>query len=383
MKYVNRVVGKDGVERLYFRKAGAPSVRLQAAWGSPELEREVAGLLVAATPEPAPATLRAALRAYELQSADFKSLGAGTQYEYRLILKELEEDFGELQVSRFRPDYLLRLRNTWAARGHRAAAMRLLLLRHALLPAIIQGKIGDGDPFTLIPAVPKPRDTGEPHTIWPESVVQIVVEGAVAEGRFGLARGVAIGRYAGARRGDIVKITKAARKAGRFTFRSGKRGVLVDMPEDPALTAVLNNTPAAQDSLILAYNLSGRAYTEDGFGQELAKLLERLEKAGKLENASDYTAHGLRHTFGVEIALAGCTDAQGAALMGHKSPNTFAIYRRQADRIRMATDAAAKVAQFRERTGNADVQNALQNLCKIVPAKAPKGRGKSASKARD
>jgi hypothetical protein len=205
------------------------------------------------------------------------------------------------------------------------------------------------------------------------------MEAALSSGRVGLARGVAIGRYAGARRDDIVRLTKAARKHGRFAFLSGKRRVQVSMTEDPALAAVLDNTPCP--GLVLAYNLSGSSYTADGFALELRKLVRALHKAGKIDSDA-YDVHGLRHTFGVELALAGATDAEGAAKMGHGSPHSFATYRRQADRIRLSDAADEKIATLRERTSNGGLQNKLQNICKTEPAKRATARGKSAARSR-
>jgi hypothetical protein len=98
------------------------------------------------------------LRAYELDSADFAALRASTQYLYRKTMQELDEDLGELQVSTFTPGFILELRNRWALRGHRAAAIRLQVLKNALWPSVIAGKLGGGDPFALIPAVRRPSD---------------------------------------------------------------------------------------------------------------------------------------------------------------------------------------------------------------------------------
>lgn len=400
MKYVNRIVGKDGVERLYFRKAGLPSVPLKSPMppagqedGSP-LDLEVKTLLGLAPAKAAPSTLRAALRAYELDSPDFAGLEDSTKYLYRKTMQELDEDFGETHVSRFTGETLLKMRNAWAERGYRAAAIRLQVLKNALWPAIVAGKLGGGDPFSLIPGVRRPRDLGEPHPLWPEEVVLKVIAGAMARGKPGLAVGVAIGRWAGPRREDITRLTRAARRfdprthTRRFAFLSGKRRVQVDMPEDSRLTAVLDALP--HNHLILAPNLSGGPYTADGFGLELKKLIAELHalkdhadpaERAKAIDSDDYGIHGLRHTFGVEAALAGCTDAQGAALMGHSSPASFATYRRQADRIRLADDAAEKIAALRERTPNSAVQNELQKLCKMPPVEAAKARGKSAGKS--
>ena len=91
-----------------------------------------------------------------------------------------------------------------------------------------------------------PRDLVEPHLIWPASVFATVIEAAIAQKRYGLARAIAIARFAGARRGDLVRIPRTARAGGRFQFRSGKRGVAVDVPEDPELTRWLDGTPSSQ-----------------------------------------------------------------------------------------------------------------------------------------
>ena len=84
----------------------------------------------------------------------------------------------------------------------------------------------------------------------------------------------------------------------------------------------------------------------------------------------------------VEAALAGCTDAEGAALMGHGSPHSFATYRRQAPRIRLSEGAAAKIAALRERTKNADVKNDLENGCKTEGPIPERSQGPETKKAR-
>jgi hypothetical protein len=110
------------------------------------------------------------------------------------------------------------------------------------------------------------------------------------------------------------------------------------------------------EPITLVFNSAGAPYTEDGLGQELRNLVSALHAAGKLDS-DKYDLHGLRHSRGVDLALAGCTDAQGAATMGHGSPNSFSQYRRQADKIRLANDAAGKLKQHRERASNESVKH--------------------------
>lgn len=351
MKYVNRVTGKDGIERLYLRKRGEPAIRLTSPWGSQALEQEVNALVENGGPKPLPGSLSLAIRAYELENPDFAGLRASTKREYRYILAELDQDFGALAVSAFQAQRILQLRNLWAKRGHRAANIRLQVLKNVLRPCIIAGLIVGGDPFALVPQVRRPAAAAEPHQLWPETVVTVVIDTAIANRRFGIARAVALARYGGVRRGDLVKLTSASSLEGRVRLTSSKRKVPVDIPADPRLVAWLRQMPepvakSPGAPIYLIHGKRGYRYTEDGLGQELAKLIKTLHRAGLIES-DRYDLHGLRHTRGVELALAGCSDAQGAAQLGQSSAASFAQYRRQADRIRMSDDAGELVAKLR------------------------------------
>jgi len=372
MKYVKRVSGPNGEVYLYLRKKGLPLFPLTSPEppagqeeGSP-LDLEVKALLKAhSQPKARTGTLGEALRIYETEDANFLGNAESTKVLYRLFLGEFQEDMADVQISAFTPAFIQDLRNAWAKQGYRAANLRLQVLKNVIRPALI----ADGantDPFSLIENVRRPAELKEPHIIWPEVDVTTVIEAAIAERSFGLARAVAIARYVGARRGDLVKIDKKARQGGHFRFLSSKRKIPVDMPEDPLLTAWLNKTPAAQPKSAwqlhierktgvvklppstLVFNTRNGRYTEGGLGQALADLVARLAAEDRIESA-DYDLHGLRHTRGVEAALAGCTDAQGAALMGHSSSSSFAQYRRQADRLSMSRDGQALILAMRTR----------------------------------
>lgn len=370
MKYVNSVRRPDGSVQHYLRKRGLPPARLPDGLSPADLQRHVQALIRELSPglDPQAGALAAALRAYELEAPEFRSLAASTKYEYRLILKEFEQDLGTVPVTTFTPAFVDRLKASWARRGHRAANIRLQILKNVLKPLLVSGAIGT-DPFRLVGQVRRPRGLAEPHRIWPDEVVEAVIEAAIAGQRYGLARAVALARYTGARRGDLVVMPRGARKGGRVRFLSGKRKVRVDVPEDPLLSAWLARTPEAPPAApqrgrkvkagvapsspsTLVYNVAGRPYTDDGLGQELAKLVQALRQAGRIDS-DRYDLHGLRHTRGVELALAGCSDAEGAAMMGHSSASSFTQYRRQADRTRLADAAALRILRGREAARNA------------------------------
>src|SRR5690606_24439410 len=120
-----------------------------------------------------------ALREYEL-GPDFKALRDSTKYEYRLILKQFDHDLGDLALVVFKPAYVKSLRDAWANRGHRAANIRLQLLRNVLDGPIIAGTIDD--PFGRISEVRRPAGAPEPHPIWPGQVFETVMAELTATG---------------------------------------------------------------------------------------------------------------------------------------------------------------------------------------------------------
>lgn len=361
MKNVNRIVRPNGEVHFYLRKAGLPGVRFPAE----PTEDQVRALIAQLTPAKArPGTLKAALDDYELNDRDFRANAESTRREYGYIIKELDQDFGHLALATFTPAFCRQLMDVWAKRGHRCANLRRQVLKNVLDRCLAPG-VMETNPLLAVKNARRPRELAEPHVIWPMAVVEAVVARALEEAKPGLARGVLVGRYVGARRQDIVAIGRGARHGGRFAFLSGKKRVPVDIREDPELTAWLARIPdvptpgkragrkTAQGAMnlrpfTLCFNVMGAPYSEDGFAQELAKIVTGLHKEGAIAGDA-YDAHGLRHTRGVELALGGCTDAEGAAQLGHASPASFAQYRRQADRIRLADNAADKVAELRRR----------------------------------
>lgn len=384
VQYVQKVTARDGATYLYLRKRGLPRLKLASPWSEADdspLANEVRDIVARyEAVKPIAGTMRAALRAYELDDDDFKGLADSTKREYRYILKEFDGSLGHLTVEAFTPTFINELKKLWAGRGYRAANIRLTILRNVLKPAMIAGMV-EAAAFEIVGTVRRPADMAEPHPIWPLWVVETVIGAAIAEARFGLARAVAIGRFAGPRRADIARLRRSARKDGRLRFLSGKKKVAVDQLEDPALARWLAATPTAQplsrwqasrraavrrvltEPLTIVYNLDGQPYTDSGLGQALNDLVNRLAAAGRIDHAR-YDFHGLRHTRGVEAALSGCTDSEIAAMLGHDSAASAARYRRQADRIRLSDNAAEKIAALRERSTHELVKNEVEKGCK-------------------
>ena len=72
--------------------------------------------------------------------------------------------------------------------------------------------------------------------------------------------------------------------------------------------------------------------------------------------ACPLTIHGLRHARGVELAIAGASDAEIMAQLEHATDRAAKIYRRQAERRRLADagqDRLDNVIELRERRSRA------------------------------
>jgi hypothetical protein len=350
--YVQRV-RKNGRLILYFRRGAFRRGPLPFEDGSPELRAEVERLVkeceaLERTTAPRTGTIGGQLDAYK-KSAEFRANCARVQREYEDYCEEMKADFGEVRLSEVDGAFVRDLRDAWAARGHAAANMRVQVLKNALEAAMVDGRI-EGDPFARIRKVRRPHDAGEARPMWEDAEVTAAIEACI-ETQPGLARAIALGRWGGFRRGGICQIPLAARVKAldadgepeqRLYWITPKRKVLCDKREDPRLTVVLARTPSR--ALTIAYNSDGFAWKERALSHALDRLLAKLAAAGKVRAAEDEDGnvycplswHGLRHARGVELARAGASDAEIMSQLEQASEAAARIYRRQAERRRMA-----------------------------------------------
>ena len=352
--YVQRIKRKDGRVDLYFRKGDFREGPLSSPDGSEELQAEVQAILkriekAEAARVPKAGTVGGMLKAYN-KSAEFLALARSTQKEYQRLIDELDADCGDIHLREIDTAWLRDMRDAWAVRGYKAANDRMQVLKIALSEAVDDGRI-DPDPFGKVKKARRPHETPEAHPTWEDAEVEAAIEDAIERKQPGLARAIALGRWGGFRRGTICGIPLNARTTGhddngiphhRLYWITQKRKVLADKREDPRLTALLERTP--NKALTLAYNSRNEQWQPRQLNQALDRLLDRLAKAGKVRAAVDeegrvscpLTIHGLRHARGVELALAGASDAEIMSQLEHASDRAAKIYRRQAERRKLA-----------------------------------------------
>jgi hypothetical protein len=368
VKYVQRVKRNNKTD-IYFRKGDYREGPLLSPDGSQALQDEVNAILARldrareAAQKPKDGTVGGALKAYN-RSSKFLTLAQSSQAEYQRLIDELVQDCGQVLLSEVARSWVVDMQNAWTLRGYRAANYRMQVLKNSLYPIINDERDTriDCDPFAKLENVRRPHDKAEAHPIWTDAEVEAAIEGAIARDQPGLARAVALGRYGGFRRGTICRVPLHARIIGynedgdqnqRLHWLTEKRRVLCDKREDPRLTAVIEKTP--NKNLRIAYNYYGEKWKERQLNQAFDRLLTSLAKEGKVRAAYDDAGnvycpldiHGLRHSRGVELALAGVSDAGIMAQLEQVTPAQAAKYRRQAERRDVADMAQDKVDNVR------------------------------------
>jgi hypothetical protein len=243
--------------------------------------------------------------------------------------------------------WLLEMRDAWALRGYKAANDRMQVMKNALWPAIMDERI-TADPFAKIEKLAPPHDRDEPNPAWRDEKVEAALQWCIDRDQPGLARAIGLGRWAGFRRGTICRIPLNAsvvvpdlqgRPERRLYWLTEKRRVICDKREDPRLTALVARTPNRTTQI--AYNADGAPWKERQLNQAMTRMIADLAKKGSIR--PELTIHGLRHARGLELVYTGASDAEIMSQLEQRTDRAAKIYRRQAERRRLADAAQDRI----------------------------------------
>lgn len=154
--------------------------------------------------------------------------------------------------------------------------------------------------------------------------------------------------YTGGRRGDAVRIGKQHCRDGVATFRTQKSGenVTVTIPILPALARTLAAGPCGDLTFIVG--AKGHPLTKESFGNAFS---EAARQAGVKKSA-----HGVRKIAATRAADNGATVAQLNAIFGWTGSAMASLYTQEADRRRLALEAAHKLTNDSQTSIPAPVQ---------------------------
>lgn len=313
----------------YFRKDGQ-YIRLPDDPHSEEYDREYWRLMRGGATEKK-LTFKRLIASYK-QSPRWERLAPRTKADYSKVLEYLIDTIGDKDPTKLRRSTIIEAQ---IANRHRARFanyiphMLSILFEHAINLDWQRDNPAKG--------IEKLK-TGEGHKPWPAAA--IATYRANVTGQALLIFELAIGT--GQRASDLTRMEWGHIEDGGIWVTQGKTKARLWIPFTERLRTVLDTTPRRSLRYILS-DQHGRQLDYDQI--QKATIAER-----KRLGLDAYTLHGLRYSAASELAEAGCTDHQIAAITGHKSLSMVQKYSKGASQKRLAKQAQALREQNKDRT---------------------------------
>ncbi len=147
--------------------------------------------------------------------------------------------------------------------------------------------------------------------------------------------------HTGLRRGDACKVGKQHVKDGVISIQTEKTGMWVHITIQPELLATLEAGPLG-DLAFIGNPMNGNPIRKEALGNFFR---EACDAAGVKKSA-----HGLRKAAATNAADNGATEAELEALFGWSGGQMASLYTRSANRKRLSTGAAKKMARTKDET---------------------------------
>lgn len=325
---------QHGKPVFYLRRPGLPKVRIHGFPGSPEFlaQYEVAKTGDSVLPQigakrTVPGTVNAALVSYYQSPAFTMGLAESTQSSRRAILEQFRNDHGDKRIALIHSTAIQNILNkkTPAAARNWKKALRGFLDHCRSL------KMTKVDPLAEI-RLTKMKRTGGFHTWTEDEIAQYRARHPPGtKARLALELCLQTGHA----RSDVVRMGRQHTRSGKLSMRRKKTNVQFDIPLLPDLVAELERHPKS-DQLAYLTTEYGKPFSPAGFGNWFRARCDEAE-------LPRCAAHGLRKAAAVRHALNGATAPELMAWFGWKTIGEAQRYIEEANRIKLAESAGAKV----------------------------------------
>ncbi|MCC6479985.1 MAG: tyrosine-type recombinase/integrase [Sphingomonadaceae bacterium] len=331
----------------YFRRGKGKRVRLTGAFGSQEFSDSYAAALAGApqsvkTKNPA-SSLRWLVNQY-LESGRFAKLSGETQKMRRRVLLSVCKTGGDLNFRNITADDVQRGKVRREATP--GAAVNYVKIMRALFNFAKDSTWIAENPAENIKAT-APRTDGH-HTWTVEEVAQYQTKHPTGtQARLALD----LMLYTGFRRGDAVMLGKQHVRDGLITYRTGKKGVMVEIPVLPPLAASIAATQTGD--LAFLCTSRGQAWTKESFGAWFADQCVAARVPGR--------AHGLRKAGATIAAENGANEFQLSAMYGWNDTRMALTYTKRANKKRLAKQAANALYPHLESGAGVSANNSIKS----------------------
>lgn len=317
---------RHGTWRIYHRASGTP---IDSTLSGQEIALEVARLDKAHGKVAAKAgTLGSLLASYRASPAFTADLQDRTRADYRKIMDYLAPIEGTPLVE-IGSGFIAKLRDKTLKKKRAGFTNHMLAMLSSVFKHGLEYEIIERNPCAEIAKAKMAVDRRRPIRAWTAEERQNVLDRAWRQLRLPLA----LARFLGIRRGDIVNMPLQAYSNGWLTFRAGKNDKLLRLPVLGALRVeverALAERPAKATDLLLCLNTRGKRWSANGLSVQLDKFFDECREAGIMGPGG--SIHGLRHSVGAELRGAGYTAEQRKLILGHETDEMAEHYSASAD----------------------------------------------------
>jgi integrase len=331
LRYCRSFEDRHGHVRYYFNRTGGKNIPLPGLPWSPtfmaayEVALNGSNTVVSAPIKAKPGSVDAAVIAYVASDGFSVGLARNTRQTRTAILQRFRKEHGDKPVALMHGHALQNILNKKtpaAQRGFKKALRGFVnyCLSHGLMKT---------DPLRTV-QLAKMKTTGI-HTWTEEEIAQYETRHA-AGSRARLALQLLL--QTGHARSDVVRMGRQHIRGGKLSMHRQKTGVAFDIPVLPGLAAEIELHP--RDQMTFLMTEYGKPFTAAGFG---GWFRDRCDEA----DSPQCSAHGLRKASAVRHALAGATAPELMAWHGWKTLAEAQRYVEEANRIRLAESAGAKI----------------------------------------
>lgn len=263
-------------------------------------------------------------------SPEWKALAASTKAGYSTYIRPLAgmENVSIKDVTRRE---LISIRNALATARGNGAATGFVRATSALFGWAIEAGWIDHSPMTKVKRLP-----GGHLPAWTATEAATAIRVLPEH----LRRAIVLALYTGQRRGDLTGLTWAAYDGSTIRLRQGKTHTPLVIPVHPALKAELDAWRKETQSLLILVNKFGRQWRPSNLSQQIGAAVSAIDGFPSHRNI-----HGLRKLAAANLAEAGCTLHEIAAITGHKSLGMLQLYTASVDQERLAESAIVRLTK--------------------------------------
>jgi integrase len=360
-----RVKGRD---YYYFRYGadgagkGDKYVRLDGAPGSHEFQKSYAAALAEYGPAPAArlapgspfpvGSLGWVIAEYKRKAPQWREAADSTREIYDRRFEWLTGAYGERQMGAFDQDMLYDLRDL-PEFADKPSVADMTVERFAHLWDFARQQLRHDMKLSgLNPGrgVAKAhRSEGESAPLWPLELCRKFE--ALANGD--LVTFYFLARYTGQRRSDLANMQWDHIAGDEMFVAQVKTGARIWVPMPTRLRDYLADWPRTGPYIVMSPKGRGKPtpWRETSITNQFIKATRALgfKTVDSKGEPRFYSPHGLRHLCGVELAHAGASDRQIAAVLGHATLKQVEVYVKQAQQRVLARDAQKKRDAMYER----------------------------------